>query len=401
MSIVELPPSGQNVPGETCPRCHTTKSWGGASWCPSCSYYPLADGKVSEGSPSWADDLPDVVEETADNRGAIESISMWFWVMLTGIVGLAAGSVAIRLSFSEDQGLRGMIALIQAGAGLISALTAHGIASYHALKDNRRLNLNDVMLSWFSIWQPTITQLPKTAKRILAVAWGATAFLTAVTIIGGIDYSAPLRVHQQSDVKTGNLIGAVGNAAKQQNAGDVSQSMEEAGSNLAEGTEDTVAEGAGSMKQALNELGGTEESLQEIGNGAEEQAKNAEEILPVYTTQCVVYGVEVDAKRIPVALLIAARTTGKLQHVGRIERKDISHRDFQYMGLKLQKAVVRDPILSTSRKAIWVKPVVSCRVAFNGLDDNGELKNPKFEASVLSEGLPDFKQTTKLKEPAE
>jgi len=402
MSIAELPPSEQEVPGETCPRCHTTQPWDGASWCPVCSYYPLADGNDEESSRSWADDLPDIVEEEEDTRGTIESIPIWFWAMLTGIVVLAGSSLAIRLSFPENKGLRGMIALIQAGTGLISAIMAHVIASYNALKDDRRLNLNDVLLSWFNIWQPTIAQLPKTAKRILAVVWGAAALLTAVTIIGGIDYSAPFRVHQQPNVNPMKLIGEVASTANQQRAGDAPPSIKDSMNDPAAEVSGTSPEQVGSMKDVLNELGGIEERVKSVGDdtanattGADKQAG-----LPVYTTHCVVYGVEVDANRIPLALLLASRTNGKLLHVGRIERKEMPPDDFRYISVKLQKAVIRKPALPTDRAAIWVSPSIVCRISFNGVHANGELQNPEFEATVLSSDA-NFSTTTKRKAPAE
>ena len=130
MSTTQIAPeqeSGESVPGETCPRCHTTQDWGQSSWCPNCSYYPVVDGNA--GATSWADDLPDMPqEEVADDRSALASIPVWFWVMLGGIVGITAVSVTVRLMFPDEHSPRGLIALLQLATGMVTVAVAHGIA---------------------------------------------------------------------------------------------------------------------------------------------------------------------------------------------------------------------------------------------------------------------------------
>ena len=126
MSVSEATPAGQHVavPGETCPRCHTTSSWGENSWCPDCGYYPIVDAGAAKGE-SWSDRLPEVPKEAEDTRTALESIPMWFWGMIAGIVGITLFSVAIRVCLPGEEGesVRGTITLVWA----VKNLVLHGL----------------------------------------------------------------------------------------------------------------------------------------------------------------------------------------------------------------------------------------------------------------------------------
>ncbi len=393
MSIAEL--SATPVAGETCPRCHTTQAWGESSWCPNCSYYPVVDG-TGGGESAWADDLPDLpVEEVEDTRSPLQSIPIWFWGMLGGVVGITAFSVTIRLLFPEDDGPRGMIALSQLSIGFVSMIIAHGIASRDALKTDRRLNINDVALSWFSVWQPSIAQLPNTCRRLLAMAWGAFAVMTAVTIIGGIDYSAPFRDHKGPDVKPMKLIGTVAAAAKAQAGKEPPANMAEALNELqsevaaVQEASNMQAADAGpkSMEYALAELGDMDEQLTGLGDLDLENLDTdaAIEEMQSITISCFIYGVETDSSNVPKAFLFAANTQGSDQHVARILTKDLAREDFRTIAVQLYTAIQRTPEIPTTTKAVWVKPIVTCRLSCFGFTELGELKEPKFEAIVVTQ----------------
>lgn len=397
MSVAESPgrtssvPATGHVPGETCPRCHTTQPWGESSWCPNCAYYPVVDGATG-GSSSWADALPepDAPEEEFDDRGALQSIPLWFWGMLGGVVAITAFSVAVRLMLPDEDSPRGLIALIQLSIGLISMLTAHIVASKNALQNDRRLNLNDVALAWFNIWQPTIAKLPETCRRVQAMAWGGFAVLTAVTVIGGIDYSAPFRTHKAPEVKPMKMIGAVAAAARAQAAEETPEAMQEALGDLqsevaAMQEEAGLNDGQGgpkNMEEALNELGNMQEQLEQL-EGIDPEAVLAEELAS--TMSCYIYGVVTDKNNTPKAFLFAANTKGQDQHVATIKTEDLPREDFRIIAVRLYTAVQKQPEIETDQEAVWVKPIVSCRLAYRGLKENGELNDPEFEAIVVKQ----------------
>ncbi|GAB5443706.1 MAG: hypothetical protein Fues2KO_40550 [Fuerstiella sp.] len=392
MSIAPALPESSPVPGETCPRCHTTQEWGESSWCPNCSFYPVVDGSAG-GQASWADNLPDLPEEeVADDRSALESIPLWFWGMLAGVVGVTGFSVVIRLSFPDEDSPRGMIALVQLSIGLITMMVAHGFASRHALKNDRRLNFNDVLLSWFNVWQPTIAELPATCRRVQAMAWGGFAVLTAVTIIGGIDYSAPFRTHKEPDIKPMKIIGAAAAAAKAK-AEEVPEDMNEALADLQSevsaveeaAQQQAAAGGPKGMEEALSELDQTDESLTTadgLAGDEAEQTEQPQQELQLMTLTCFIYGVETDQQNVPRAFLFAGNTLGSDQHVARIAAADLEKDVFRTIAVQLYTAIRPQPVIPSTAKAVWVEPILQCSITCYGITDEGELKDPEFDAIV-------------------
>lgn len=416
MSVSEATPAAEQVavPGETCPRCHTTASWGENSWCPDCGYYPIVDAGAAEGE-SWSDALPETPRETEDNRTALESIPIWFWGMIAGIIGITLFSVAIRLSFPGEDGekIRSTITLIQLTIGSISALTAHILATRAAMAADRRINLFDFVIAWFAIWQPTIISLPKTCKRLLSVVWGMVAVLTAVAIIGGVDWSAAFRpAHEAPKLKPMKLIGAVAGAAKAQAAqnGDDSGDMGDALGDLAGDVEEMGGDmdgggGGGSGKtlgEAFDELGDVEGGIGKLSAGVtqdlgvdgklsdlspEELAQKLAEAdeKPRRNLQCFVYGVMTNNKKVPTSFLFAAEVDGTKQHVVELTARDIGKVNYRKLLSKLGRAIQKTPEIDTEREATWVKPVAICRMSFTGITEEQELDDAKIEAFVVGQ----------------
>lgn len=406
MSVAEVESRETSSPAETCPRCHTTESWGQSSWCPKCNYYPVVDKGALPGT-SWADDLPDMPQEEEDNRGALESIPGWFWGMLAGVAAIAIFSVSIRMMYPEDDGPRGMIALAQLVIGLTTMIISHIIAAKLAFATDRRTNFNDVLLSWFSIWQPTIGQLPRTCKQIWAVVWGGVATLTAVTVIGGIDYSAPFRTHTAPKIKPMNVIGAVAGAARAGAANKEGQTMDEAFADLASQVEDgNMGDLPGgspeSMEKALAELGTMDDKLNGIeaavnadghrinaagqlvdehGNLLDANGKR----IPTRDLECFIYGIVTDSKNVPKTFLFAANTSGVNQHVAEIKVEDLPKERFRHIALKLYPEVRQQSVIQSTREAVWVNPVVTCRLKFLEFTADGQLIGPEFDAIVVSQ----------------
>ncbi|APZ93057.1 hypothetical protein [Fuerstiella marisgermanici] len=366
--------------GETCPKCHSTESWGESSWCPKCNYYPTVDNGVADGR-SWADDLPDLPEEEQlDNRSALQSIPVWFWVMLGGVSVITIFSVTIRTVYPREDSPRGLIALAQLVLGAITMLIAHLCAARFALKNDRRLNFNDVILCWFNIWQPTIARLPATCKRVQAMVCGMVAVFTAVMIIGGIDYSAPFRTDASpKKISPAKLIGAVTAAANAQAGKKNPVSMQEALSEVANMEEAAgLANGPMTMEQALNELGNLPDKLSGMEDLTDDQIDTTFE-----TFNCYVYGVETNEYNAPTALLFAMKVGRRNRHVARLETSEIPRTDLRTIIRKIGASVLKKPAAETSFDAVWVAPVVSVRLAFDGLTEDGDLDNVKFEAILV------------------
>ena len=147
-----------------------------------------------------------------------------------------------------------------------------------------------------------------------------------------------------------------------------------------------------SMEDALNELGDVEGELNEMSDalaGAADLALNggltAEDLdqSKIRTLDCFIYGVVTDQKNIPTGFLFAANTRGADQHVAEIDAKDLPKDIFRKIAVRLYKETQKQPEIPSERDAIWVKPVVSCRLEFRGYLENGELNKAKFDAMIL------------------
>jgi len=184
---------------ETCPRCHTTTSWDGNSWCPNCGYYPSVDADAVEDD-SWRKFTPpESVEAVEEN--IFRLLPAWFWIMIAGVTAILILGLATRIQYPKENSPRGMVALAVLAVGFLSVLVAHAVASRYAIRKDPRIRLSDAIFSWFTIWQPTIGQLPHSRRRIWGFTWGLAASVTAVLIIGGIDYCAPFRTDNQAKSK--------------------------------------------------------------------------------------------------------------------------------------------------------------------------------------------------------
>ena len=110
-----------------------------------------------------------------------------------GATAILLTGFGTHIQYPREDGPRGLIALAILGIGLVSVVAAHLIDSGYAMKMDPRIRFTDVILLWFTIWQPSIGQLPESRHQIWGISWGLTTSITGVLIIGGIDYSAPFR----------------------------------------------------------------------------------------------------------------------------------------------------------------------------------------------------------------
>jgi len=365
------------VPGETCPRCHTTEPWGHDSWCPNCGFYPSVD---SDGinDDSWQDQIP-VEEEPVPEGNLFASLPAWFWIMMGGAASILVAGLGVRTQAAQQESLRGTIALSTLGIGFTAIGVAHLLALIYAMKHDRRVRLTDAMVAWFTIWQPTITQLPASRGRVWSLSWGVTSLITAVLIIGGIDYNAPFRTDGPTQTKShGNkAIQAVTGAAKAAGQQNPADNMKQALGQLSDPNMMSESGGAGSMKDAVNGLTGTPEEL--AGLTADEQEAANEAML------CVVYGMLMDDQETPAGFLFAGKADSRYQHIAAINAEDLPARDYKRLATRLSRRIRNDSAIPSSLDAVWVDPVLVCRIRYVRQNEDGTVLGPEFE-SIVREG---------------
>jgi len=182
-------PSVEQAPGEkACPQCGSTERWGLASWCPRCFYYPkLGSAMVRESEPeaSWnQQSAPDTY------LGMLKSIPLWVHGLWIGLVVIFIVSMAANLLLPPEGSYRCAWTLTQAGLGIAAAAVAHVIVFLATIPHTDRFGPFDIVLKPLEIWKPTIHKLPAHAWRLCQASWGIAAALCALTLIGGVPYSA-------------------------------------------------------------------------------------------------------------------------------------------------------------------------------------------------------------------
>ncbi|MEZ6061847.1 MAG: hypothetical protein R3C19_15990 [Planctomycetaceae bacterium] len=357
------PRRGQQV----CPRCQSVESWGLSSWCPTCGYYPSVDKNAMKDT-TWKERIVSEEEEEAARPSGFQAVPVWFWLLMTGVGVIIISGLIIHATWPSADGPRGTIALAELILGLVSFLIGHGIASYHAMKVDPRVNMADVLISWFNVWQNTIADLPASCPRVFGIIWGLCSMFTAVVVIGGIDYSAPFRVEgaPNRSPSASQVIGAVADTARAQ--ADENLTMDESLRQLDD--PDSMTAGAAALNRGM------------LQNPAEEDLGTKRFADKMH---CVVYGLRTDSRNVPNALLFAGNTIGSDQHIATISADDMPRDDFFKIVTRLQSSTRKKPVVQSPINAVWVEPGVMCRLTYDSVAGNGELVNPQFGGVIVNQ----------------
>jgi len=369
------------VPGETCVRCHTTQDWGRDSWCPHCGYYPSLDAQGINDK-SWKDQIP-VEAESTPQGNLFASLPVWFWIMMGGSIGILLLGLVVRTRAANEEDLRGFIALATLGVSAVVIGVSHLLACLYAMKRDRRITPMDAMISWFSVWQPTITQLPATRFRLWSMSWGITSVITALLIIGGIDYNAPFRTEKKVETKAfgSTVIQAITGAAKAAGQNNGAEGMEDALGQL--GDPNMVGAdggGGGSLEDAVNGLTGTPEDLAGLAMDESETKETAEKSM-----LCIIYGMVMDDEQAPARFLFAGKANRKYQHIAAINAADLTKNDYDRLTIRLSRKIRNKSAIPSDFDAIWVDPVLVCKIRYVRRNKDGTVHGPKFE-SIVREG---------------
>ena len=114
----------------------------------------------------------------------------WTKILCTGILAIVVESIFISVATSADSLVRSVWGVLQFVMGLGVFLMFHTISAAKASMTNNRIGFLDALLHPVEAWRPTVDGLPQTARRIWLAAWGFTAAICAMVIVGGIRYSA-------------------------------------------------------------------------------------------------------------------------------------------------------------------------------------------------------------------
>jgi hypothetical protein len=325
---------------EGCPHCGDTRPWGLASWCPRCGYYP-AIGKCVAVTPE---------DETAQSTEAPPLwtlIPAWGWVLGGGVVAIAAVSLLGRLITPPNSWARTnwSVAELLIGAGLL--LAGHGWSYMVTIMKSAQTGLLDFVMKPFTIWSVTFQQLPKSARRVWLGGWGIATMVCAMTIVGGLRFSAIFDDWGFRKPAEQNLAKAV-------------------------------------MERALANKG-RDDSKEGIDKATKDFAGEAGKIDPMDDSQlteqidCVVFGYRPHEKSVD--LLLAAVVENQLRYVGTVSR-GITPETREQVLARLETLGRDKPFIKCNEEATWVEPIVSCRVKFKNWSEAGQMFWPKFDAML-------------------
>jgi hypothetical protein len=193
--------AAESTAAKACPQCGSTQPWGISSWCPNCFYHPRLGQSLSAPPPD-----PEV-RHLAEGYAAkpdsyatmLKAIPPWAHVLWLGLVGVLGLSVFQALKLPKVGYERAVWTLLQAGLGLLAAGIAHVSAFFNAVPVTDKYGPFDIFLKPFEFWGYSFRKLPKGAWRLWLFAWGLSAALAALVLIGGIRYSSVFETKSAKD----------------------------------------------------------------------------------------------------------------------------------------------------------------------------------------------------------
>lgn len=328
-----------------------------SSWCPACGYYPKLNTIVEVETPKAALAAGLMTEEDkAPSKELLESIPPWSWILLGGVAGVIALTVTARLTIADSAIPRGQLAVLQCLLGLVVALVGHGAAYFHGMTASEKFGPFDILMKPVAIWEPTLRKLPELAWRLWCVAWGLTASICALTIIGGVTYSAIFEDWGAKKRAAPNLVHAITEQARQEKEG-----------------------GADSLEEALTDFAGEEDLTEEERN--ELAAAGLEKL------DCLIFGYTAqgdDADDDFSRILLAAMIDEKIKFVATMNAYEISEGARADLNKRMHTLRRRRPFVQVSQSAPWIKdahwlkPVMMCQVGFKGWTTLHKLREPVF-----------------------
>lgn len=344
--------SAATVTEKGCGKCGSTEPWGMSSWCPKCGFYPAIGSCVGA-----------VAEETAsetavpDSRAAWQRIPLWAWVLGGGVIAVWIISMAGRLLTMDGGPWRCVWALTQITIGLTLFGVGHIAAYLYAAIKSAKFGPMAVVFNPIEIWEWTFRRLPQFAWRIWLAAWGATAVVCALLIVGGISYAALFEKDwgfKQPAKK--NVVQAIVEKARAQ------------GSNK-------------SMEEAMDEFVGKSGA-----KAVAEPKKDADEKL--LSAECLIIGYSQYRNGDLAMLVLGSVIDEKLQYVGTMSTANLPPEVTQPLIERMKSLQRERPFLKAPIIATWIEPKLMCEVQYKDLTENKRFRDPTFK-TMLADVRPD------------
>lgn len=334
-----------------CPRCGSLEPWGAASWCPSCGFYPAFDKLPEDAAAN-----PHVQEKAEEKKTLWQRMPRWVYVLMAGEIVIFAMSLLVALVTDQVCFERSVYSVVQLGIGAILFLTMQVWAFAKAVM-SENFSPVDIIAHPLDIWEPSLRKLPQGAWKVWLAAWGLTAVICSVVIVGGIRFGALFDDWGFRQRAKQNLMQKIADAAR-----------------------DSAGKGAENLNDAIEDFVG--EASKNVPNPDDLKKKAAEE--PKQSVDCVIVGyVPSTEANGPVfkALVLAAVRDNKLRYVGTVS-EGISDKLRQDLNARMPKLHRDRPFVKSTLTAKWIQPVMACRVKFVDWSDTDQIRKPIFDEQL-------------------
>ena len=165
------------IPDVTCVKCGNKDSWGTASWCPKCGYYPGI---------GHAGEIPQEETDGIENLTFLDFCPPWALKIVFGGIAITLGTYYMQQSLTGELGLLSLMSLIQLSVGGILMVYAHNRAILMGLHDPGTPGVISLITYPPAVWMPVIKHLRERSHLLVTLCWGLVASGMALSLYGPI-----------------------------------------------------------------------------------------------------------------------------------------------------------------------------------------------------------------------
>ncbi len=445
--VVAAPPpraESQAPKVRTCAKCGSEKPWGKSNWCPDCGYYPkagfagtgVAENEDDKPPPRLIDILPVWAIPMAIGMGTILITSIAsrfiFYDALTRsfvaiaqflAFGMAAFVVHCRSSYIAVNAGRSWMALVNptetwmmianmmpqkkwlivvAGVGLT------GVASSFLIGPDPEMIVKQIQKENKGK-KMTLASLMKCFQKVTGKAFGKefAGKQFALRTVGKLVSATSQASSGPESANFEDALGSLAGKADLFTGGSDTQAITQAAeappetseseddSESSEGDEDkgepeapvavaTPVPVKGSPSKPNGSVDGKLLPNGEGGINGQAAKDRSASLADKETLDCLVYGYTANAEGEVRALLLATKSkTGALRFYQKLALDSLGKEELGKLNEDLKSFRTRSSAIKSPYTGKWVKPVVVCRVAHDGLDSDDRPTNPQFHSLVL------------------
>ncbi|MFV0444323.1 MAG: hypothetical protein ACK5Q5_12205 [Planctomycetaceae bacterium] len=187
-------------PNVTCVKCGNQDSWGTASWCPKCGYYPGLghDGEIPQEESDGIEDLT-----------FFDLCPPWALQLVGGLIFIVVGTLMMERFLDGNVGWLSLMSMVQLAFGAILVLFAHKQAIMLGLNDPGCPSVMSLITYPPAVWMPVLKNLRERAHLLVTMAWGLCACAMALSMYGPIHMSEVKKEIVESKKSKTSFLGKI------------------------------------------------------------------------------------------------------------------------------------------------------------------------------------------------